>query len=210
MNIKADDPDMIVLSHGHHDHGNGLHYLKGGTIICHPGCVVPRYRRTDRSFIGLRDVPGITTKFSIHMTVSPFRITDRIIFLGEIPRINSFESLETPFILEDGSPDFVQDDSALALIHDEGLCVITGCGHAGIVNTLNHAILATGIEKIFLVMGGFHLKYNDKQLNETISFLRDKDIKHIIPSHCTGLPAMASFYNAFQVPQLKTGDILEF
>lgn len=210
MNIKADDPDMIVLSHGHHDHGNGLHYLKGGTIICHPGCFVNRYRYADRSFIGLRDVPGLISKFMIIKTATPFRISDRIFFLGEIPRITSFESKETQFILEDGSPDFVADESALALIHDEGLCVITGCGHAGIVNTLTHAIFATGIEKIFLVMGGFHLKYNDKQLNETISFLKDKNIKHIIPSHCTELPAMVSFYKAFKVAQIKTGDLLEF
>ena len=94
-------------------------------------------------------------------------LTDKIIFLGEIPRLTGFESQKTSFVFEDGSPDFVMDDSALALIKPEGLFVVTGCGHSGIVNTFEYARKITGINKLFGVMGGLHLKENDVQTRVT-------------------------------------------
>ena len=55
MNISMKNIDIIILSHGHFDHGDGLHYLKGGRLICHPGCFVKRYRKRDNTYIGLKN-----------------------------------------------------------------------------------------------------------------------------------------------------------
>ncbi len=55
MNINMSDIDHIVLSHGHFDHGDGLWNLQGGHLICHPGCFVKRYRKSDNSYIGLKN-----------------------------------------------------------------------------------------------------------------------------------------------------------
>ncbi|MDD5696334.1 MAG: MBL fold metallo-hydrolase [Bacteroidales bacterium] len=53
MGIDMTHIDTIVLSHGHFDHGNGLTFLTGGKLVCHPGCFVKRYRKADSSYIGL-------------------------------------------------------------------------------------------------------------------------------------------------------------
>jgi len=211
MNISLDNIDMIILSHGHYDHGNGLSYLHEGSLVCHPGCFVKRYSRKDNRYIGLKNTrEELEKRFDIKVSGKAFKISKKIIFLGEIPRLNGFESQNTTFAFEDGTPDFIMDDGAIAIIIDEGLFVITGCGHAGIINTLEHARRVTGINKLSGIMGGFHLKENDRQTKETIKYLKESVIDHILPSHCTELPALSAFYENFGIKQLKTGDILSF
>ncbi len=102
------------------------------------------------------------------------------------------------------------DDSAVALQTEKGLFVITGCGHAGVVNTLEHARNVTGEQKIFGIMGGFHLKKRDQQTIETIHYLKENRVEHIIPSHCTALPALVAFAESCQIQTVKTGDNLSF
>jgi len=211
MNISTDNIDIIILSHGHFDHGNGLSYLHEGSIVSHPGCFTKRYSRKDNRYIGLKNTHDeLQKKFNLKTTEQPYKITENIIFLGQIPRRTDFESKSTSFIFEDGSPDFVTDDSALALILPEGIFVVTGCGHAGIVNTLEHAIRITGSGNIYGVMGGFHLKEIDIQTKMTIRYLKENNVRHILPSHCTELPALSVFYESFGIIQIKTGDILSF
>jgi len=211
MNVSTDNINALVLSHGHYDHGNGLAYLSNLKLICHPGCFVKRYSRKDKRYIGLKSTRDeLQKKFRLDASAGPVRISEKIVFLGEIPRLTDFESRNTPFMFEDGSPDYVTDDSALALTLDEGLFVVTGCGHAGIVNTVEHAIKITGIKKIYGIMGGFHLKDIDRQTNETIRYLKKNKVKHVLPSHCTELPALSAFYKNFEIRQVKTGDIFDF
>ncbi len=211
MELPAHNADFIVLSHGHFDHGNGLEHLKAGKLICHSGCFVKRYRKTDRSYIGLKlSEDEIAAKFNLTTTDKPYQLFDGAYFLGQIPRLTDFESKVTHFVFEDGSPDYVMDDSAIALKLSKGLFVITGCGHSGVVNTLEYAKKVTGEKRIFGVFGGFHLKKNGRQTQETISYLKDNNVKHIYPSHCTSLAAMAEFYKVFKVRQIKTGEVFNF
>jgi 7,8-dihydropterin-6-yl-methyl-4-(beta-D-ribofuranosyl)aminobenzene 5'-phosphate synthase len=207
MNLSLTNLDKIILSHGHFDHGNGLDHLNGYNLLCHPGCFVKRYRKADHSYIGLKNNKSeIERKFRLETSPEPYKITDRIIFLGEIPRLTVFESKNTSFIFEDGTPDYVLDDSAIALVLPEGLFVVTGCGHAGVVNTLEHAKRVTGINELYGIMGGFHLKDINKQTRETIRYLSKEKLKHILPSHCTDLPALAAFYKNFGNALVKTGN----
>ncbi len=211
MNLPIRDADFIVLSHGHFDHGNGLYYLKSGNLVCHPGCFVNRYRKTDRSFIGLRNSEEeIAEKFNLITSEKPYQLFDGAYFLGEIPRVTEFESQTTPFVFEDSTPDFVMDDSALALKTEHGVFVVTGCGHSGVVNTLEHAKKVTGENRIYGVMGGFHLKEINRQTKETIDYLKKNEVKHIFPSHCTALPALSTFYSEFGCKQVRTGDVYNF
>ena len=100
------------------------------------------------------------------------------------------------------------DDSAVALLSDEGLFVVTGCGHAGIVNTLEHAKSVKGENKILGIMGGFHLKQIDWQTEKTISYLKKHHVKYVYPSHCIAIPSLAAFYDNFNGRQLMTGDVV--
>lgn len=211
MDLNVREIDDIVLSHGHFDHGNGLRHLDGGHLICHPGCFVRRYRKSDNSYIGLKNTKyELERKFVLTTSSGPLHISDKIIFLGEIPRITLFESQATSFILEDGTPDFVMDDSAIAMILPEGIFVVTGCGHAGIVNTLEYSMKITGTEKIFGIMGGFHLREDDRQTGETIKYLKEKNVIHVLPSHCTTGIALTMFHSTFGARTIKTGDIFQF
>jgi 7,8-dihydropterin-6-yl-methyl-4-(beta-D-ribofuranosyl)aminobenzene 5'-phosphate synthase len=124
--------------------------------------------------------------------------------------VTDFESQSTDFVLEDGSEDFVTDDSALAVVLPDGLFVITGCGHAGIVNTLEHARKVTGVTGISGIMGGFHLKERNRQLDETINYLMRAGVRHVVPSHCTQLPAMCAFIANFSLRSIVSGDVLAF
>lgn len=211
MNLSLDDIDSIILSHGHFDHGNGLGYLKGGTLVCHPGCFSKRYRKTDHTSIGLKFTPAEPSgKFNLITSAVPYEIQGKIIFLGGIPRVTDFESQLTSFIFENGSHDFVDDDSAVAISLPEGLFIVTGCGHSGIVNTIEHARKVTGENRIYGIMGGFHLKEDDLQTKETINYLSYNKVRYILPSHCTELPALSAFYEAFKIRPIHTGDILNF
>ncbi|NLE34990.1 MAG: MBL fold metallo-hydrolase [Bacteroidales bacterium] len=211
MGVSLADIDFIILSHGHFDHGNGLEHLPGGTLVCHPACFIRRYRGSDHSYIGLKlSKTELKSRFNLIASREPYRISESVFFAGEIPRITSFESQTSTFVLEDGSPDFVADDSALYFTLPGGLFIITGCGHAGIVNTIEHAISVTGAESFYGIMGGFHLKENDLQTDETIRYLKNAKPVHILPSHCTSGVALTRFRTTFDTRPVRTGDILSF
>jgi 7,8-dihydropterin-6-yl-methyl-4-(beta-D-ribofuranosyl)aminobenzene 5'-phosphate synthase len=203
--------DTIVLSHGHWDHGDGLRFLEDKTLICHPGAFIKRYRKNDKSDIGLASSKSeLTKKYKLITTEKPYEITKNIIFLGEIPRLNDFEAQSTSFVDEKGEADFVMDDSAIAIIQNNELIVVTGCSHSGICNIVEHAKTVSGIRNVKAVIGGFHLKHNNLQLLKTIEYLKEANISEIYPSHCTELPALCEFHKSLGIKQLKTGMILEF
>ncbi len=205
------DVDTVVLSHGHWDHGDGLQHISGKTLVTHPSSFIKRYRKTDHSYIGLSlKKEELERRFNLIVSKEPYRISDRIIFLGEITRINDFESQTTTFVVESGTPDFVPDDSAIAIKIGGELVVVTGCSHSGICNIVEYAMEVSGIRKVKAVVGGFHLKHNNLQTKKTIEYLRSLNIEHVHPSHCTELPAMAAFYDEFNIEQLKTGRVFTF
>jgi 7,8-dihydropterin-6-yl-methyl-4-(beta-D-ribofuranosyl)aminobenzene 5'-phosphate synthase len=201
--------NTVVLSHGHWDHGDGLGYLENKTLITHPVSFIRRFRKNNDSNIGLaRSKREIEKRFKLITSSKPYKISPNIIYLGEIPRENDYEAQTTTFIDENGNDDFIPDDSALAIINNNELIIISGCAHSGICNISEYAKKVTGLEKIKTVIGGFHLKYDDLQTRKTIKYFKRQKIKQIYPSHCTELPALAMFYNEFKTRQVKSGMIL--
>lgn len=206
LNLNIDEIDTVVLSHGHWDHGNGLIHLKKKTLICHPYAFIKRYRKSDHSYIGLNNSWDYYDRhFKLISTRIPYKITENIIFLGEIPRLNNFEAQNTPFIDKNGDPDFTPDDSALVYILNQQIAIVTACSHSGICNIIDYAKKVTGINNVKFVIGGFHLKENDEIYKKTADCLKEMNIEKIYPSHCTQLPALAAFYNDFKIEQVKTG-----
>lgn len=202
--------DTIVLSHGHWDHGDGLRFIHNKILITHPGSFMKRYRKKNISEIGLQlSRDELDEKFQLITSAKPFNISDSIIFLGEIPRSNNFEAQTTSFVDENGNPDFVPDDSALVIIENDSITIVTGCSHAGICNIISYAIQITGIQKVKTVIGGFHLKHNNLQTQKTIDFFKKLAVENVYPSHCTELEALAAFSENFAISQVKTGMILE-
>ena len=143
-------------------------------------------------------------------STEPYRLSERVTFLGEIPRRNAFEAKTTDFVLEDGQEDFVTDDSGLALALEGELVVVSGCAHAGICNMVEHARAVTGLSRVRAVVGGFHLKDDGPQTRETIRCLQDLGVREAYPSHCTALPALCAFHQALWIRHLRSGTVLTF
>jgi len=123
-----------------------------------------------------------------------------LLISGQIPRETSYEKGFPPQYAEiDGKglvhDPLIKDDQALvAKVDGKGLIVVSGCGHAGIINTINYAKKLGGTEKVHAVLGGFHLSgelYEDA-IEPTIRALQDADPDYIIPCHCTGWKAINS------------------
>lgn len=211
LNIDIDNIKTVVLSHGHWDHGNGLKYIKNKNLICHPNVFIKRYHRNEKFHIGLElNYKELSKKFRIITSKEPYHISENIIFLGEIPRLTSFESQTTPFVDENGDDDFIIDDSALAIIDDDELIVVSGCSHSGISNIVEYAKNISGLDKIKVVIGGFHLALNNNQTKQTINYFKKQKVEHLLPSHCTKLPALSAFYNEFRINQVTSGMVFNF
>lgn len=203
--------NTIVLSHGHWDHGNGLRFLENKTLISHSSAFIKRSRKGDNSNIGLAlTMQEIEQRFNLILSDKPYEISEGIIFLGEIPRLFDFEAQTTSFVDENGKPDFVPDDSALAIVENQGLIILAGCSHSGICNTIEYAKKVTNNRSVKAIIGGLHLKHNNRQTEQTIQYLRNHNIVNVFPSHCTELPALSAFFKEFGTSQIKTGMRLKF
>ncbi len=211
LNLDINNVNTVVLSHGHWDHGDGLRFIKDKKLICHPDVFQKRYRKGGSENIGLElSENDLKVNFDLLYTRLPYEISKNMFFLGEIPRLNNFEAQTTTFELDNKKEDFITDDSGLVIKLNDEIIVISGCAHSGICNIIEYAKKITGIDKIRAVIGGFHLKYNNKQTQETIKYIKSQDIQEIYPSHCTELPALCAFYNEFEIKHIKAGMVLNF
>ena len=77
-------------------------------------------------------------------------------------------------------------------VKGKGLVILTGCAHAGIVNTVRHAVKITGVEKVCTVMGGFHLSgpFFEPIIEQTTEELKELNPLYVVPTHCTGRKAI--------------------
>jgi 7,8-dihydropterin-6-yl-methyl-4-(beta-D-ribofuranosyl)aminobenzene 5'-phosphate synthase len=213
MGLDLSEVEYIVLSHGHYDHIGGLvSALKtinkaNLPLIVHEDMF--RKRGTTNSGGTIRTYPEFPTKEQLSSaqlidTKQPLLIGDGVILVtGEIPRETSFEKgylRHKAFINGSWQPDpLVLDDRAVVFnVRGKGLVIISGCAHAGIINTTVYAQRITGVSKVYAVMGGFHLagKENEIRIEQTVKELKQLKPKLVVASHCTGWRAMCSIASA--------------
>jgi len=135
----------------------------------------------------------------------PYRLGTGCWTSGAVPR-HSFEKSgrSSSRLYRDGReflPDNLDDDQAIYIhVEGKGLVVLAGCAHSGIVNTIKHGQEVSGVERIWAVLGGFHLAPADEsETQQTIDFVRGLKPELISPTHCTGFPAISEF--ARQMPE---------
>jgi 7,8-dihydropterin-6-yl-methyl-4-(beta-D-ribofuranosyl)aminobenzene 5'-phosphate synthase len=208
MNRDLRRVDAVALSHGHHDHTGGLLPLLKNCgpkrVLAHPGVFSRRYRVKDTGESFPIGIPyqedylrGMGAGFSFSES---FRDIERGIFLtGEVPRSTPFDGDSGLFCDASGCmTDTVPDDQSLVIVTEKGLVILTGCCHAGVANTLRHAVEQTGIGEINALIGGTHLNFcGAEQLEKTIASLRDYRIRKICAGHCTGFAASARLLKEF-------------
>jgi len=207
LEISLQEVQAIILSHGHADHALGLPGVveRLGTrnmpLILHPDAYLER-----KLVLPSGDEIGIPApklrdfrreNIEIVEEVGPSMLVDEMILVsGEIARTTDFEKgfpIHYAKRHDQWEPDPLIMDDQCALIHvkGKGLIVITGCGHSGIINTIRNAQAITGIQKIYSVIGGFHLTggYFEPIIPATIAELKEINPRYLMPGHCTGWAA---------------------
>ena len=215
LGIDADDIEAIVISHGHMDHTGSLYAILDKLpgripLVLHPGAFVhPRYTRAPDGAMRLWPqtlVQDDLEQENVEIVASktPTLIAaDMILVTGEVERTTAFEKGMPNALLEkDGEyvQDPIKEDQALVInLAGKGLVVISGCAHAGIVNTVEYAKKLAGEETIHAVLGGFHLTgpFFEKIHDETVDALKKMEPEVVMPMHCTGWRAIQKFQKEF-------------
>jgi 7,8-dihydropterin-6-yl-methyl-4-(beta-D-ribofuranosyl)aminobenzene 5'-phosphate synthase len=205
--------ESVILSHGHMDHAGGLMgfldaYPRPRDLVVHPLAFSVRrlnvpgkgpgepMRVLDEKALG---GCGVTIRNTRHAATWH---SDLVLTLGEIERITPFEKgFPWAEIEENGvwSADSFADDQSVVLRVADGLIVISGCAHSGIVNSVKYAQKVTGITKVHAVLGGFHLTgpLFEPIIDDTVAAIKDIDPDWVVPMHCTGWKAINAFAAAF-------------
>ena len=202
------DIEAIVCSHGHFDHTAGLSGLASRLGPCNlPVVVHPEFWTRRRLAIPGRDPLEIPTTsrraleevgFDVVEQLHPsFLLDGALLVTGEVDRTTDFEQgFLIHQALRDGAwvPDpLILDDQALIVnVTGKGLVILTGCGHAGIVNICRYAQRLTGQRRLHAVLGGFHLNgpLFEPIIPATLAALEQLAPDIIVPSHCTGWRAV--------------------
>lgn len=221
MNVNITDVDYLVLSHGHIDHTGGLDPLikyysetlerkdDYPEIITHPDCFERKYYK-DKTSIGVNISKGLLNDlFDLQETIEPIWITEKLVYLGEINRINDFEAQKpVGYInrIDENSKDFLFDDSALAYISKQGLVIITGCSHSGICNIVEQAKKITDVDKVVDIIGGLHLRNPDNyKMEKTKQYIEQLKLSQLHACHCTDLLSKVELSKVANLKEVGVG-----
>jgi 7,8-dihydropterin-6-yl-methyl-4-(beta-D-ribofuranosyl)aminobenzene 5'-phosphate synthase len=220
LEIEPGAIDIIVLSHGHWDHTTGMHGLAaalGRTEL--PVMIHPEFWTRRRIAIEGREPLALPATSRGALEGAGFEIVEReqpsflldgsLLVTGEIDRTTGFERGASPAHQAERpggwerDPLILDDQAIVAEVRGRGLVVLTGCGHAGLINTLRHVQRLTGEDHFHAVIGGFHLsgRYFEPIIAPTCDALAAIAPDYVVPTHCTGWRAIhaiaARFPDAF-------------
>jgi 7,8-dihydropterin-6-yl-methyl-4-(beta-D-ribofuranosyl)aminobenzene 5'-phosphate synthase len=219
LGLSLQDVEVIVLSHGHWDHVTGMEGVARTLgraelpVLIHPEF----WSRRRIRFPGLEpaELPATSRSalegagFEIVEERQPsFLLDGSVLITGEVDRTTEFETgFRGHDAFRDGrwEPDpLILDDQALVLrLRNRGLVLLSGCGHAGIVNTVRYAQKLTGRREIAAIIGGFHLSgpMFEPIIAPTVRAFDELAPALLVPAHCTGWRAVhqlaARFPDAF-------------
>ena len=222
LDVLADNVDYVVLSHGHDDHSGGLlSFLRSRTlpvtVFAGPGIFSARYVERlggKLSYIGIACAKELLVSQGAEFVFvyGPSQINENIWLSGPIPKVTEYEKESLNLLDANKQTDRFADEVALFYVKPEGLVVITGCAHRGIVNIIKYGQRVTGVSKLYAVIGGSHLEnMSDEQKEDTMKFLEEEDPKIIALNHCTGTNVQATLRNRFgdKFVTANTGMVLD-
>ena len=217
---SLDAVSTIFLSHCQYDHTDGLPGILEAIgrpipVIAHPETFRPCFEINPD---GVRHIGVAQSQTQLEqkgaiftLTHEPLNMMTGVTTSGEIERVTSFEVLEDLYTVVDGEvvQDHERDDAAVIMNFQEGLVIVTGCCHAGIVNTMMHARKVTGVDKVHAVVGGLHfIDASEEKVEKSIEALREVD--WVLAGHCTGFDGLRRIAEAMgeRFGRIHTGTII--
>lgn len=205
MNIDLANVKDVILSHNHGDHTTGLLTLRREFMKKNPAALSrvhvgkgifwnrPAGNGEGNYVVKIKSDYEVTGGRFIEYN-EPKEILPGLWLTGPVPRVHAERNwsgngrMKTPDgLVEDNLP----EDMSLVAVTDKGLVVVSGCGHAGIINTLEHARKKIQNTNVYAALGGFHLfALNDEKLDWTASKLKEFGLQQFLGAHCTGIEAV--------------------
>jgi 7,8-dihydropterin-6-yl-methyl-4-(beta-D-ribofuranosyl)aminobenzene 5'-phosphate synthase len=212
LGIEVGKTNAFSLSHGHYDHYTSAaailkqnqSQIVGGTpfyvgeeafaqrFASRPGVKEP----TDLGRLKKEDLEASGVK--VVEVKTPFEIVPGAYFTGNIERVTTYEKVPKTFLIKRGEnlehDAFPGEQALFFKVKGKGLVVLSGCAHAGIVNTVKQAQKIAGTDKVNAIMGGFHLvNAKPEIIQSTVADIKAMRPDLIVPAHCTGFEAMVAF-----------------
>jgi 7,8-dihydropterin-6-yl-methyl-4-(beta-D-ribofuranosyl)aminobenzene 5'-phosphate synthase len=222
LGIEPRDVDLIVLSHHHVDHTGGLAGVlqamekRPVAIVAHPE--IFKTSVMAMPYADAEHFPHLTLGLSGEnrreeierlggewvLAREPMCLMAGVVTTGEIGEAEKVPFEAGPYSglrhLEEGSlrPEYMRDEIGLVVNTRQGLVLIAGCSHPGVVSMAKKAAQVGGSDRMHAVIGGFHLiDAGDDRIDATVRGLLDLGVSHVFTGHCTGAHAERKIEQAF-------------
>jgi 7,8-dihydropterin-6-yl-methyl-4-(beta-D-ribofuranosyl)aminobenzene 5'-phosphate synthase len=219
---KLEKTEKMIISHGHYDHTGGLPaFLKENKkvlVYCKKEALIPKfshnYNEKRQINLPLIDAYKTYTKRFVFLSEN-FRISPEILVVTDILNKTKFENDEQNLTWKTGSnneKDPFDDELFLILEENDGITIVTGCSHRGIINIIHTANKLFPAKKIKHVVGGFHLKNKShERMKPVLKELNKFPIGQLDICHCTGIEEYGIIKNEFKgkTQYLSTGTLLK-
>lgn len=220
MDLMKIDPgkiEAIVFSHGHPDHTMGALSLiermgvRNLPLVLHPDACLDRKMVLPNGMEVSLPAPKIAdfrrAGIEVMDSAKPSLLANNMLLVsGEVARTTEFEKGFRPHMtfrngVWEPDPLIMDDQCAIMNVRGKGLVILTGCGHAGIINIIRYAQHLTGVDQVYAVVGGFHLTgaLFEPIIPATVAALQAIGPRYVMPGHCTGWAAMHQI--AFTMPE---------
>ena len=206
LGIDLTDVETVILSHNHGDHIGGLLALRNKVKDSHPeslsevhaGAGFTARRGSDAASLELPPSAETAAQFlstggNVIMHSKPVSLAPGVWLTGPVPRVHDERNWSTSGLVDwqdEVVEDFIPEDMAMVIETSRGLVIVSGCGHAGIINIVDHSLALTGATTVFGAIGGFHLFNADLEtIRWTSDNLERAGLEYFVGAHCTGVEA---------------------